>query len=66
MGALGTDDWTDKINWLLDHPDQARAMGANGSQVVADHYSLASLAPRMADFLREVAALPSAPSIATP
>jgi len=55
MGALGTDDWTDKINWLLDHPDQARAMGANGSQVVADHYSLASLAPRMAGFLREVA-----------
>lgn len=48
-----------KLEWLADHPDQARAMGARGRQIVEQKYTWARVAQQMAQIYREAMDTPA-------
>ncbi len=56
FGPQTLSEWTDALELLLENPDQATAMGKAGREVVERHYSLNLLAPRLASFVRDIAA----------
>ena len=55
FGPRSDQDWADTINWLLDNPGDAAQMGVAGENVVEEHFSLRSLTPRLAAYLRKFA-----------
>jgi glycosyltransferase involved in cell wall biosynthesis len=55
FGTRSDQDWADAISWLLDNPEDAAQMGVAGKKVVEEHFSLRSLTPRLAAYLRKFA-----------
>ena len=54
--AASTDsDWVEQLDRLLRDPDLRVRMGTTGRQVVVEHYSVETLAPRLAKTLHHVA-----------
>ena len=49
--AASIDEWRKKIGWLVEHPDERRAMGARGRKFVEEKYSLRTWAPRWVEAL---------------
>ncbi len=56
FGTQSEAEWSDSLNWLLNNPAKAKEMEQAGRNVVEKHYSLRSLAPRFAFYLREFSA----------
>lgn len=59
-GAVGLpartlSDWQATLNYLIDSPDIRHSFGIQGRQVCLAHYSLAAVAPRLAECLKKVA-----------
>jgi len=54
LAAQTQTEVVDSVTWLLEHAEEARAMGMNGRTVVEQHYSVRMLAPRFAAMLRSV------------
>jgi glycosyltransferase involved in cell wall biosynthesis len=55
FAASSADDWVDAIDLLLREPERARAIGVRGRGTVEEHFSVRTLAPRLAALLRSVA-----------
>jgi glycosyltransferase involved in cell wall biosynthesis len=58
FGPQSEAEWSEHLTWLLDNPAKAREMGRAGRKVVEQRYSLRSLAPRFAAYLRKFAGNP--------
>ena len=43
--AASLEEWDEKIHWLIEHPDERRAMGARGRKFVEENYSLRTWSP---------------------
>ena len=54
IGAATTDEWVEALVWLCTNQDQARRLGERGREIVAEHYSIAATAPRLARVLHGV------------
>jgi len=55
FGALQTGDWIECLETLLRNPDLGQRMGNAGRDVVAQYYSVESLAPKLAEIILGVA-----------
>jgi glycosyltransferase involved in cell wall biosynthesis len=55
LAATGLDEWRDALASLIADPGAAARMGAAGRALAERRYSLAVLAPRLAELLRRVA-----------
>lgn len=51
LGLHSEDDWVDGLSWMLDHPSESAELGRRGRDVVLKHYSVATLAPTLANYL---------------
>lgn len=51
-GAVTRSEWVDAILSILDEPESASEMGRTGRQVIEESFSLTSLAPRLAAYLK--------------
>ena len=56
LPACTTGEWVDAVDFLLQWPEHARAMGSMGREIVLRDYSVEALAPRLASLLRGVSA----------
>ena len=55
FGPQSEAEWADSLTWLLNNTAKAKEMGQCGRKVVEERYSLRSLAPRLAAYLRKFA-----------
>jgi len=55
FGPKSDAEWSDSLTSLLDNPVKAKEMGQAGRKVVEENYSLRSLTPRFAGYLRKFA-----------
>lgn len=52
LGPVNNDEWVDSLHWLLKNPAIAAGMGRTGRQIVLKYYSIPTLAPKLADILK--------------
>jgi glycosyltransferase involved in cell wall biosynthesis len=52
LGAVRAEEWSDAIGELLSNPEQAARCGREGRAIVEREFSLDTLAPRLAAFLK--------------
>jgi glycosyltransferase involved in cell wall biosynthesis len=52
LAALDRDEWVGALTALLGDPERAEATGANGRQVVLEHFALRVLALKLAQYFR--------------
>jgi len=52
--ARSGEDWYHALKFLAEHPERRAAMGRAGRSRVAEHYSLQTWAPRVAELYRKV------------
>jgi glycosyltransferase involved in cell wall biosynthesis len=55
LAASSADEWTEALSSLIVDRDAAARLGAAGRRVAVAHYSVALLAPRLAELLRRLA-----------
>jgi len=55
LAATTLDEWSDALASLLADRDGAQALGAAGRTLAEERYSVAALAPRLAELLRFLA-----------
>jgi glycosyltransferase involved in cell wall biosynthesis len=53
FGPLSESDWVDNISWLLNNREDASQMGLAGKRLVDEHFSIRTLTPRLAAYLRK-------------
>jgi glycosyltransferase involved in cell wall biosynthesis len=54
LAATTTEEWTETLSSLIADRDAAMRMGAAGRALAAERYSVATLAPRLAELLRRL------------
>lgn len=54
FAPISHDEWIDAVVALLQNPSQCKEMGQNGVHVVAENYSVKTLAPVLAKILKEI------------
>ena len=51
FGAISSDEWTQKLIFLIDNEADRLMLGSNARAVIEERYSLFKIIPQMADFL---------------
>jgi glycosyltransferase involved in cell wall biosynthesis len=54
LGATGPEQWFDTLSTLVADADLRRQMGAQARRVAQERFSVAVLAPKLADLVRSV------------